>query len=117
MKEGLKNYNRRRMRFTAKIERFGSRSGWRAKKHATLLLTDVRNRQTGERIVDHVWMIAGVWSRNLRTGDVIDFEARVTRYTKGYKGYREEFIDERPVEDDYRLERPSKVRVTKKGGA
>ena len=43
----------------------------------------------------------------LKPGDVVEFDARVTPYLKGYKGNRED-EDLPPVERDYRLSYPTK---------
>lgn len=43
-------------------------------------------------------------------GDEVEFCARVTRYTKGYRGYREEAMMENPICTDYRLSNPTKVK-------
>jgi len=48
----------------------------------------------------------------LEDGDVIEFRARVTQYTKGYKGYRDDVYV--PIETDYKLSRPTKVRIVSK---
>ena len=43
----------------------------------------------------------------MEAGDVVEFEARVTPYEKGYKGGREYVY--KPVTIDYKLSRPTKV--------
>jgi hypothetical protein len=44
----------------------------------------------------------------LQPGDLVQLAARVTTYTKGYKGRREDVW--KPVETDYRLSYPTNVR-------
>jgi hypothetical protein len=73
----------------------------------TLLLRDVTEPKTGYVLTDHVWFATGKWSQALRPGDVIEFDARVTTYEKGYKGRREDVCA--PVSTGYRLERPTRV--------
>ena len=46
-----------------------------------------------------------VWLMQRR--DVIAFQARVTAYEKGYKGYRKDVY--KPIEIDYRLSNPTKL--------
>lgn len=94
--------------FSAEVVRFGWKSGWRGSVR-TILVKDVR---LGERIVcDHLWFTVGKQFENLAlmSGDVITFSARVSRYVKGYKGYRDDVFD-KPIETDYRLSFPTHVR-------
>lgn len=46
----------------------------------------------------------------LKEGDVVEFHARVKEYYKGYKGYKEEIQWEKPIEQDYKLSHPTKIR-------
>jgi hypothetical protein len=71
------------------------------------LLRDLRNAETGTQLADHLWFRAGAWSSSLNLDDRIAFDARVTPYLKGYLGHRE--VCDRPVMQDWRLERPTKV--------
>jgi len=58
---------------------------------------------------DHIWLTLGLRleSLNLSSGDRIKFCARVTTYTKGYRG-RTAFDDELSI--DYRLSFPTNIR-------
>jgi hypothetical protein len=44
---------------------------------------------------------------DLQPGDVVQFDARVSPYLKGYQGRRDDV--DCPVRWDYRLSRPAKV--------
>jgi len=70
----------------------------------------VRFLETGELATDHIWFTVGKTIRglNLSIGEKIQFDARVTTYSKGYvRG----FIDERTV--DFKLNRPTKfIKIT-----
>lgn len=55
----------------------------------------------------------GFESADLLPGDVVEFCARVSIYEKGYKGYRNDVFD-RPIEKDYRLSRPTKIKKIRK---
>ena len=48
--------------------------------------------------------------RELKEGDNIQFDARVKEYVKGYFGYKEEIQMERPLEEDYKLNFPTKIK-------
>jgi hypothetical protein len=45
----------------------------------------------------------------LTQGDVIEFDARVTRYEKGYRGRRVDVAIENPPAYDFRLSRPTRL--------
>lgn len=65
----------------------------------------------GKIVTDHLWfdLTKGFESADLLPGDVVEFCARVSIYEKGYKGYRNDVFD-RPIEKDYRLSRPTKIK-------
>lgn len=110
MRKELKKINKQRLTFSATVEKFGFKSAFRGSDIKTILLKDVK---TGDQIVtDHLWLTCGKWSESLKIGDNITFDARVSNYTKGYQGYREDIYD-KPVTTDYRLERPTKVIINK----
>lgn len=51
----------------------------------------------------------GFKNADLLPGDVVEFCARVSIYEKGYKGYRNDVFG-RPIEKDYQLSRPTKIK-------
>ena len=65
----------------------------------------------GKIVTDHLWfdLTKGFETADLLPGDVVEFCARVSIYEKGYKGYRNDVFD-RPIEKDYRLSRPTKIK-------
>lgn len=95
--------------------RCGQKPGWKGSTLTTVLLKDVRD-MNGNIVADHLWfnLTKGFGSLVLREGITIFFDARVTLYYKGYKGYREEVAIEKPVEMDFKLSRPTKFRVQEK---
>ena len=66
----------------------------------------------GELLCDHMWFSCGkTFERlDLKAGDKISFDARVTKYIKGYEGRYAEAKRESWRQVDYRLERPTKAR-------
>lgn len=94
--------------FTAIFIRFGFRDGYKGPVK-TILLQDVL--LDGKIVTDHLWfdLTKGFESADLLPGDVVEFCARVSIYEKGYKGYRNDVFD-RPIEKDYRLSRPTKIK-------
>ena len=107
MRKNLKSILGIRSRFTATVEQFGTKSSFKGKPLKTILLIDVYYINN-EKVADHLWMTCGKWSKNIKVGDKIAFDARVSEYIKGYKGYRDDVYG-KPITKDYRLERPTKV--------
>jgi hypothetical protein len=110
MRTDLANLEGERRRFRAMVEEFGvARSG----KKETILLVDVRRADDLETIVaDHLWVRKGASFAGVSLGDVIEFDAEVERYEKGYVNFVRG-IDETTV--DYRLTKPANVRVITAG--
>ena len=95
--------------FTAEFVRFGRKRGYEGREIRTILLKDVK---CGDSIVtDHIWFTMGKQFEDLQleSGDTVEFFARVAPYTKGYRGSREDVWD-KPVEQDWKLSFPTKVR-------
>ena len=109
MREELKKINGKRLRFTAVVERFGQKSAFRGNPIPTVLLKEVRIVGTDDIVTDHLWFTKGKSWDDTFVGGVVEFDARVGVYEKGYKGYRDDV--DNPVHSDYRLERPTKVTV------
>jgi hypothetical protein len=105
----LKMLEGQRMRFSGRFERFGTKTGWQGRAETTVLLKDVKN-EDGKQVCDHLWFNLTKGFRSLgdlRTGDVVGFDARVTSYVKGYVNHRE-LIDGREI--DYKLSYPTRFR-------
>lgn len=110
MRSKLKAINGQRMRFTATVERFGEKSAFKGAPIPTVLLKNIRILETDEQVTDHLWFTKGKSWEECVIGGIVEFDARVTTYEKGYKGYRDDVYDS-PVKTDYKLERPTKVEV------
>jgi len=111
MRDELKRHDGSRMRFRARVERFGSRAGWKGYPEETILLTNVCFSDTNELACDHLWFKCGQWSWELEVGTAFEFDARVDSYLKGYQGRRADELGFGVTTIDYHLERPSKVVV------
>lgn len=109
MRKKLKNIgDDERHTFTGEFIRFGTKNGW-VGEVKTLLLGDVK---MGDDIVtDHLWFDCGKsFERlDLKEGDIVQFDARVAKYEKGYRGWRDDVFDKPPC-TDWKLSRPTKVR-------
>lgn len=112
MRQELAKIKGSRARFEGTFVRFGSKRGYKGYPEKTILLKDVKSVSTGQVMSDHLWFTCGKRfdSLNLRENDIVRFDARVTPYEKGYKGYRDdEYGEFRPIETDYRLSFPTNV--------
>jgi len=98
-----------RKTFTAVFNRYGNKNGWKGTTLVTLLFTDVRDN--GNLVADHIWFTKTKgFSLDLKEGDKVQFDARVKEYLKGYKGYKIEAQIEKPLEIDYKLSNPTKIK-------
>ena len=111
MRSNLKKLNGKRIQVVSEVERFGIKHAFRGLDLRTILLKNVADAVTGEFLADHLWMTCGKWSQFLRVGEKIVFCGTVNKYTKGYKGGQWEIMLECPIVEDYRLSRPTNVRV------
>ena len=109
MRKNLKKLNEIRKRFKGTFERFGTKAGYKYPL-TTLLFKDIIDISTKEKITEHIWfnLTKGFYTLDLKEGDVVEFDARVKRYTKGYMGYREDVY--KPIETDYKLSHPTKIK-------
>ena len=113
MREKLQALEGVRARFAGTVVRFGKKSGYKGSPLKTVLIADIRFHNQHDAVTDHLWFTCGKWSEPIEPGNTIAFDARITSYRKGYRGYREDAFDAPPSSVDYRLERPTKVAVMK----
>lgn len=113
MREKLKDIGDERRRFRAMFERFGKKVNFKGYTEETILLKNVVDIETNEILAEHLWfsMSKTFEKVNLTPGVMIEFDARVKEYKKGYvnKGLGR---NKRKV--DYKLSHPSKVILLKK---
>lgn len=72
-----------------------------------MLLKNVKFAGTGELATDHIRFTVGktIEALKLSVGDSIQFEARISAYTKGYVNHQ---ININNSKTDYKLNRPTK---------
>lgn len=99
-----------RKKFRATFSRFGKKTTYHGYSDQTILLLHVTDLDTQEIVTDHVWFsyTKGFEKVDLSPGVVVEFEARVKSYRKGYVN-RKYKIDESRV--DYKLCNPTRIRV------
>lgn len=115
MRKILAKRDQIRSTFTGRFERYGTKSGYHGYVTRTVLLRDIKDVD-GKRVTDHLWFnftkqIEALGE--LKPGTIVQFNARVKPYEKGYVN-RREGIDERQT--DYKLNYPTKVTIRIKRG-
>jgi len=113
MRTELKEIQNNRKTFTGIFKRYGTKTNWHGFPEKTILLTDVKD-SIENKVADHIWfsMTKGFEKLGeLKEGDLVQFDARVKPYFKGYNGYREEIRWEKPIKKDYKLNNPSQIKV------
>ena len=109
----LKKYIGKRLRFTGIVEKFGKKPAFRGSPIPTILLKNVKLTADDEILTCHLWFVLGKAFWRCAIGDIVEFDARVSTYEKGYTGCRDDVLG-KPMHRDYRLERPTKLVVTGK---
>jgi hypothetical protein len=109
MRKALAARQGERATFHGTFERLGTKNGWQGRQDQTVLLTEVCDA-TGTPVCDHLWfnLTKAFALLRLQPGDIVQFDARVKKYLKGYFGRREEVY--RPAEVDYKLSHPTRVK-------
>ncbi|HYC86165.1 MAG TPA: hypothetical protein VEB86_13125 [Chryseosolibacter sp.] len=109
MRKHLADLKEQRKRFRAIFVRYGKKAGWKGRTAETILLRDIYEIESNSKVTDHLWFnVTKEFSNlDLHEGDVIEFDARSTAYTKGYVN-RLGAIDQR--KRDYKLSHPTKVK-------
>ena len=114
MRKELKKLCGTRTRFKGEVVSFGIKTGYKGRSLETMLLKNVTLITNDDVLTDHQWINCGKWSESVSEGDVIEFDARVKKYTKGYQGYRYDLRAAHPPSIDYCLAYPTKVKILKK---
>ena len=110
MRHHLKNITEFRDTFTGTFDRYGTKTEFGYLKE-TVLLLNIKNH-SGQILADHLWFnkTKGFESLHLTKGDILQFDARVKPYVKGYKGWNLEKQLLNPIQKDYKLSYPTKFR-------
>lgn len=110
MRKELSTREGQRKRFRAVIGKFGSKVNFRGYTDTTILLKRIIEIDTNKVVADHVWfnLTKGFEDKNLSENSVIEFEARVKEYKKGYVNRRYGINNQTK---DYKLSHPTKIQV------
>jgi len=111
MRTELEKMDEVRDTFTGTFVKFSTKNGYKGIEK-TVLLKDIKD-MSGRIMTDHLWFnfTKGFSELNLIENDVVQFDARVKEYEKGYRGYRDDVY--KPIETDYKLSHPTKIRKIK----
>ena len=98
-----------RKKFTGLFTRLGKKAGYTGYSVETILLTNVKDAETGELVTNHLWFTftKGFQLFGLKEGDTLEFEARVKAYSKGYVNKSLTLNKEK---HDYKLSNPTKIK-------
>jgi hypothetical protein len=109
MRRPLAKDEGQRKRFRAEFVRIGRKTNFKGHSVDTLLLRNITDIEINQVVTDHVWFTYSkvFETANLREGDMIEFDARVKEYKKGYVN-RALKIDNRKT--DFRLSHPTKIK-------
>jgi hypothetical protein len=113
MREELEKIENERGTFIGTFVRTGIKIDFGHEKQ-TILLKNVKDK-IGNLVTDHLWfnLTKGFEVLQLIENDVVQFDARVKSYEKGYKGRIDgEYWDF--SETDYKLSHPTKITKIKK---
>jgi len=108
MRKELKKLDDERDVFRGVFSKYGLKTGYKGSSTETLLLISIRDANSN-LICDHLWfnLTKGFEKLGaLKKGEVVQFEARVKKYRKGYINKRAG-IDQSTL--DYKLSNPTKI--------
>ncbi|MFA5731701.1 MAG: hypothetical protein WC934_06825 [Acidithiobacillus sp.] len=106
MREKLKNRYNERSRFQGTFIRFGVKHGYKHQE-TTVLLCNIYDLEKN-LLTDHLWFnftseFKRLWTiENLHVGHIIEFNARIKKYEKGYN---------ENITIDYHLSHPRKLNI------
>lgn len=113
MRKELAKDNGIRKKFSGIFSRIGKKTNYKGYSEETILLNSIIDLETNKKVTDHIWFTftKGFQDAGLKEGKegtVVEFEARVKEYKKGYvnKGVR---INESRI--DFKLSNPTKIRL------
>jgi len=108
MRKSLVDKLGQRKKFRAVFTRFGKKVNYSGYTDTTILLNNIIDTETNLAATDHHWFAytKGFEEAQLKEGDLIEFEARVKIYKKGYVN-RKLAINNR--QSDYKLSHPTHI--------
>jgi hypothetical protein len=98
-----------RKKFRAVFIRVGKKTSFKGYSEETILLKNIVDVETDKIVTDHIWFnfTKGFEKLSLAEGVVLEFEARVKEYKKGYVNSRYKI---NTSTTDYKLSHPTKIK-------
>ena len=112
MRRALAKREGQRKKFQAIFSKIGKKINYKGYSEPTILLTEIIEFDTQDRVCDHLWFsyTKGFEAVGMEEGDLIEFEARIKEYKKGYVNRRYSINNQK---SDFRLSHPTKVKLIK----
>ncbi len=109
MRKKLATEEGKRKRFRAIFGRIGKKTNFKGYTEETVLLKNIVDLETSNMVADHVWFsyTKGFEKVVLIEGAIVEFEARIKEYTKGYVNRK---LNLNSQEVDYKLSHPTKIK-------
>jgi hypothetical protein len=109
MRTKLASEKGKRKKFRAVFERMGKKTNFKGHSEDTILLKTVVDLETNTMMADHIWFsyTRGFEKISLTEGAIIEFEARIKEYKKGYVNRS---LNLKPQTIDYKLSHPTKIK-------
>lgn len=110
MRTELRKEAGNRKKFRGTFIRIGKKAGFNGYSQETILLKDIADALTGEQVTDHIWLnfTKGFENIHLQPGTIVEFQARIVEYKKGYKNSRFASGEQKK---DYKLSHPTQIRI------
>ncbi|HEX6223730.1 MAG TPA: hypothetical protein VFZ52_04940 [Chryseolinea sp.] len=108
MRKALASQVGERKKFQATFVKLGKKRNFKGFTEETILFKNIVDVDQNTVVTDHVWFAytKSFQSLFLSEGTQVAFEARIKKYTKGYKNSKYKIDQQRP---DYKLSHPTKI--------
>ncbi len=109
MRKELAREEGKRKKFRAIFERLGKKTNFKGYSEETVLLKTIIDVETNTVVADHVWFnyTKGFEKVLVTEGALVEFEARIKEYKKGYVNRKLNFNSQNL---DYKLSHPTKIK-------
>jgi hypothetical protein len=99
-----------RKKFRGTFSRVGKKINYQGYSEDTILLNNIIDAETSTVVADHIWFsfTKGFEKIKLEEGSMLEFEARIKEYSKGYVN-KQYGINNR--KKDYKLSHPTKIKL------
>jgi hypothetical protein len=102
-----------RKKFQGVFARYGKKVNYKGYSEETVLVEQIVDAETNQVMCDHIWfsLTKSFEKLNLTSGDVLQFDARIKEYKKGYKNNAYKINN---TTKDFKLSHPTNISQTKK---